>query len=117
MDDSSQILDWEQLDMVAFGYTPDFLEIYAEFTSQTPLLLEQVAEAERLGEVQKVADLAHKIKGSALNFGFSGVSTPMAEVEAQAKASGTLDGVAGQIARALSNFEQAKAEVARLRNL
>lgn len=103
--------------MVAFGYTQDFLEIYADFTSQTPLLLAQVAEAERLGEVQKVADLAHKIKGSALNFGFAGVSTPMAEVEAQANASGTLDGAADKIARALSNFELAKAEVAKAKNL
>jgi HPt (histidine-containing phosphotransfer) domain-containing protein len=117
MDDSVQLLDWEQLDMVAFGYTQDFLEIYAEFLDQTPHLLAEVAEAERRGEVQRVADLAHKIKGSALNFGFSGVSSPMAEVEAHTKAAANLEGAADRIAQAMTNFERAKAEVAKAKSL
>jgi len=117
MDASSQLLDWEQLDMVAFGYTADFLEIYAEFLEQTPGMLANAAEAASQQDVQRVANLAHKIKGSALNFGFSGVSSPMAEVEAQAKGGGNLDGALDRIAQAGVNFELAKAEVAKAKNL
>jgi len=117
MANSAAILDWEQLDMMAFGYTPDFVEIYVQFLEQIPDLLGQIREAEGLGNVTRVAELAHKIKGSALNFGFVGVSTPMEELEGQAKGAGRLDGALELIRRAEENFEAARAEVAAARNI
>jgi len=117
MADPTAILDWEQLDMVAFGYTPDFVEIYVEFLKQTPELLAQLREAEGAGDITQVAELAHKIKGSALNFGFVGVSSPMEELEVAAKGAKTLEGARESVQQAGENFEAARAEVAAARNI
>lgn len=103
--------------MMAFGYTPDFVEIYVEFLKQTPELLGQLREAEGCGNVTRVAELAHKIKGSALNFGFVGVSSPMEALEKQAKSAGNLEGAQEWIRRAEENFAAACAEVKAQRNI
>jgi histidine phosphotransfer protein HptB len=107
----NELIDWEQLDMMADGYTPDFVEIYHEFLIQTPELLD-LLEAQLLkGDVNAVRDTAHKIKGSSANFGFVGVSTPMAELELQAKEKGCLEGSAELALKARGNFDQSKAEI------
>ena len=105
------MVDWEQLDLVAFGYTPDFLEIYQEFLGQTPSLLDALEEARQKGDAAEVSRYAHKLKGSALNFGFAGVSAPMTALEREAKDLGDLDRAEERIRLARKNFEAGRAEV------
>ena len=107
MADVSELIDWEQLDGMAFGYTPDFVEIYHEFLAQTPPLFDLLDEACRDGQAQKAAEIAHKMKGSALNFGFKGLSDPLVELESEAK-SGSLSRAADRVLLARKNFEDAR---------
>jgi len=117
MDGTHAVVDWDQLDMVAFGYTPDFVEIYNEFLAQTPVLLDAIEVARLRDDVSAVADLSHKLKGSALNFGFSGVSAPMALLERSTKDTKTLDGAEEKIALAIRNFASARSEVSAARHI
>lgn len=117
MGEAKKLIDWEQLDMMAFGYAPEFVAIYLEFLQQVPQLFDFLDEAIRGGEVEKVAKLAHMIKGSTLNFGFTGVSGLMEEVEAGARDREELDRAGERLRIARENFEQAREEVSRARNI
>lgn len=111
MSEDNGLIHWEQLDMMADGYTPDFVAIYREFTSQTPELLDLI-DREVVGlDFSAVRETAHKIKGSSANFGFVGVSTPMAELELQAREQRNLDGAEEKIRLARENFEKSCQEV------
>jgi len=113
----SKLIDWEQLDMMAFGYAPEFVAIYAEFLQQVPQLLEFLEDALDAKDADKVAKLAHMIKGSTLNFGFSGVSSLMEELESNARDRENLDRAAELIRMARENFALARAEVSGARNI
>ncbi len=89
-------IDWEQLDMIADGYTPDFVEIYREFETDLPRILGEAKTALAEGDATRTARAAHQAKGSAANFGFSGFSGVMARVETQAK-SGNVAGLNGEL--------------------
>ncbi len=112
MGEPSGLVDWEQLDMMALGYTPDFLEIYQMFLGQTPEILDALDAACRRGDIGEVADLAHKLKGSALNFGFRGVGGPMATLEHDTRKKERLDGAEEKILLAREKFEACCREVA-----
>jgi HPt (histidine-containing phosphotransfer) domain-containing protein len=107
----SELIDWEQLDMMADGYTPDFVEIYREFLDQTPELLKVLERHLLEGDAAAVRDAAHKIKGSSANFGFVGVSGPMSRLELQAKETGDLEGAVERMLEARGNFEKSRIEV------
>ena len=111
MGDERVLIDWEQLDMMADGYTPDFVEIYREFLEQTPELLGALERHILAGEVEAARDAAHKIKGSSANFGFVAVSEPMSRLELQAKEARDLEGAEDRMLEARGNFENARAEV------
>ncbi|MEI6071224.1 MAG: Hpt domain-containing protein [Verrucomicrobiae bacterium] len=111
MGEPSGLVDWEQLDMVTFGYAPEFVEIYREFLEQTPHMLDAMEEARQRGDVAAVSKCAHKLKGSALNFGFAGVSAPMTALERETKDQGVLDRAEERIRLARANFEAGRAEV------
>lgn len=113
----SKLIDWEQLDMMAFGYAPEFVAIYLEFLQQIPQLFEFLDEALAGKDADKVAKLAHMIKGSTLNFGFLGVGSLMEELETDAKNRGTLDRAAELIRKARENFALARTEVSEARNI
>lgn len=117
MGEASKLVDWEQLDMMAFGYAPEFVSIYLEFLQQVPQLFEFLDEAVRGKDADKVAKLAHMIKGSTLNFGFSGVSSLMEEMEADARDRGVLDRAEDLLRVARQNFELGRAEVSEARNI
>jgi len=117
MVNETELIDWEQLDMMADGYTPDFVEIYREFLAQTPELLDTLAARLAEGNVTVIRDAAHKVKGSAANFGFLGVSIPMAEMELQAKEKESLEGAVERLQRARENFAKARAEVCEKRGI
>lgn len=106
-----ELIDWEQLDMMADGYTPDFVEIYREFLDQTPELLKVLEQHLLEGHMGAVRDAAHKIKGSSANFGFIGVSDPMSRLELQIKQDGNLEGAMERMLEARGNFEKSRSEV------
>ncbi|CAN5409926.1 hypothetical protein BH09VER1_BH09VER1_09980 [soil metagenome] len=107
---NSPVLDWEQLDMIADGFTPDFMEIYQEYVAEIPVLLNDLRQKINAGDALQVSKVAHQLKGSAANFGYIGVSRPMAELEQEAKA-GSLAQAASYYTAAELGFSQALAEV------
>ena len=110
MVDETSVIDWEQLDMIADGYSRDFVEICREFTEEIPKLFAALEDFCKANDLTKVARVAHQIKGSAANFGFAGVSTPMAAVEAAAK-TGSLEDFSTRLDLARTNFAQAQTEL------
>lgn len=106
MADNDVLIDWEQMDMIADGYTPDFVEIVREFASEIPSLLGQLENLWQRSECEAVARIAHQVKGSSANFGFRQVSEAAAAIESRAK-SGSLDGVEVLLARARAGFDGA----------
>ena len=117
MEMASELIDWEQLDMIADGYTPDFVEIYLEFLDQTPELFLVLEGHVAGGDVAGARDAAHKIKGSSVNFGFVGVSDPMSRLEQQAKDKGNLEGAMERLLEARGNFESSRGEVREKRGI
>lgn len=105
----SAVIDWEQLDMIADGFTQDFVEIYDEFVAEIPGLLAMVRENVSAGDPLQTSRTAHQLKGSAANFGFIGVSGPMASLEMEAKA-GSLEKAGEHIAAAEAGFAAAVGE-------
>jgi HPt (histidine-containing phosphotransfer) domain-containing protein len=103
--------------MMAFGYPPEFVAIYQEFLQQVPQLFEFLDEAILGKDAGKVAKLTHMIKGSTLNFGFSGLSSLMEELEADARDRGIVDRAEEMLLAARENFELARSEVTRTRNI
>lgn len=116
MSNVAQGIDWEQLDMIADGYTEDFVEIYREFEVDLPRILGDAEAALNASDPVAVARAAHQAKGSAANFGFVDFSSLMARVEQSAK-SGSLDGVANLLAEAREAFQSALVVVKTERNL
>ena len=103
-------IDWEQLDMIADGFTPDFVEIYEEFLQETPGLFLQLRHLLTANDPLAASKIAHQIKGSCANFGFIGVSQPMAKLEIDGKA-GTLQSAPEWLREAENAFQQAALEV------
>lgn len=107
---SDVAIDWEQLDMIADGFTPDFVEIYREFEVDLPRILGEARAAHHAGDAMQLARAAHQAKGSAANFGFKGFSGTMSRIETQAKA-GSITGLDGELATAERIFRESLAEV------
>jgi HPt (histidine-containing phosphotransfer) domain-containing protein len=112
----SDVIDWEQLDMIADGFTPDFVEIYREYLAEIPVLFASLREKISQGDAVQAARVAHQIKGSSANFGFTGISQPVATIEMDAKG-GSLDSAPGLLFQAEGAFQAAIAEVRALRGV
>jgi HPt (histidine-containing phosphotransfer) domain-containing protein len=107
---SDVAIDWEQLDMIADGFTEDFVEIYREFEVDLPRILRDAGVALGAGDATQLSRAAHQAKGSAANFGFTGFSAVMARIEAQAKA-GSTEGLAPELQTAERFFAESIAQV------
>ncbi len=107
---SDVAIDWEQLDMIADGFTEDFVEIYREFEVDLPRILRDAAAALASGDAMQVSRAAHQAKGSAANFGFTGFSGVMARIETQAKA-GSVAGLESELKTAELFFAESLAQV------
>ena len=107
---SSSILDWEQLDMIADGFTPDFVEIYREYLAEIPILFNDLRTKIQAGDAAMASRIAHQIKGSSANFGFTGVSQPVASLEMEAK-EGSLAQAGLYLSQSEEGFRQAVEEV------
>lgn len=107
---TSDLIDWEQLDMIADGFTPDFVEIYQEYLAEIPDLLANLRQAVLAEDAPISARLAHQIKGSSANFGFIAVSLPAATLEQEAKGGSLARGL-DLVGEAENGFQAAMAEV------
>lgn len=107
---TSTPIDWEQLDMIADGFAPDFVEIYYEYLAEMPGLLGNLRQAVLAEDAPIAARVAHQIKGSSANFGFIGVSHPASELEQEAK-EGSLARGLDLTTEAENGFQAAAAEV------
>ena len=107
---SSSSIDWEQLDMIADGFTPDFVEIYREYLAEIPVRFIELRNKIRANDPNQVARAAHQLKGSSANFGFIGVSQPTAKLEQEAK-SGSLTNASLYLSEAENGFALAVSEV------
>jgi len=116
MSDMIQTIDWEQLDMIADGYPPDFVEIYRVFELDFPSILVKLDSALAAGDAVAASRAAHQAKGSAANFGFIEFSSGMAQIEQSAKL-GALAGLAEAAKHGRQVFEQSMALVKRERGV
>lgn len=87
MSEVDVVVDWEQIEMISDGFSPEFLEIFHEFAFEMPGLLEALGGAFAACDFDAARRVAHQIKGSAANFGFVGLSRTAASLETLAKAS------------------------------
>lgn len=107
---SHTAIDWDQLDMIADGFSPDFVEIYREFEVDLPRILREAATALAAGDAHQLARAAHQAKGSAANFGFTGFSATMGRIETQAKG-GSVVGLDAELAAGERIFHESLALV------
>lgn len=112
----SNVIDWEQMDMIADGYTPDFVDILREFVAEMPGLLSDLASQRTAGDLEKAGRIAHQIKGSAANFGFTATSQAAAAIEHAAKA-GSWGDFDADFEKARSSWETALVELRDKRNV
>lgn len=109
MDPNTCFIEWDRLDMIAGGYTEDFIDICREFAKEMPSLFTLLDGALHANDIEKTLRVAHQIKGSAANFGFVGVSVPMEQIENAAR-KGSLNGMEEKLDRARQCFASACAE-------
>ncbi|MEO8207147.1 MAG: Hpt domain-containing protein [Chthoniobacterales bacterium] len=99
------LIDWDQLDMIADGYTEDFVEIYRELSREIPTLFDELQKAIAEDKKEIVARSAHTIKGSTSNFGMLALGELMKKIEANALA-GDLESLPGILQQARICFEE-----------
>ncbi len=107
---NSPLIDWEQLDMIADGFEPEFVEIYHEFLAEMPGLFASMREKMAANDALQVSRVAHQIKGSAANFGFIGISQPFSALEQESKG-GSIANAATYLAQGEAALQGATAEV------
>ncbi len=104
------VVDFDQLDMIADGYTEDFVEIYRDFEQDLPRILGEVQAGIDAGDAGAASRAAHQAKGSAANFGFIGFTSLMATLESDAR-DGSVTGAGDLLDRARVIFGQSVALV------
>lgn len=81
----SDLIDWEQLEMI-FGedeedFDDDMAELFQEFLEDAQSNFSAIEDASFGSDKEAIAKLSHKVKGSASNFGFSKVASILAHIE------------------------------------
>lgn len=81
----SELIDWEQLEMI-FGededeFDEDMAELFHEFVEDGNGQFGKIDAAEFASDRGIIAKESHKLKGSASNFGFSRVASLLGHIE------------------------------------
>ncbi len=80
----SELIDWEQLEMI-FGeeeeFDEDMAELFHEFVEDGNVQFGKIDAAEFGSDRAVIAKESHKLKGSASNFGFTQVAKLLAHIE------------------------------------
>lgn len=99
-------LDWQRVETLADGWEPEVCAIFEAFLQAARNDLDALERARE--DLAMVAELSHRLKGSAGNFGFTALSATAAEINRRAKAGMEPGPLLGQ---ARLEFEQAKREL------
>ncbi|MBK1878191.1 Hpt domain-containing protein [Pelagicoccus mobilis] len=110
----SELIDWEQLEMI-FGedeedFDEDMAELFHEFVEDGNIQFGKINESEFAADKTKVAKESHKLKGSASNFGFTRVASLLAHIEDEIE-SITRDDFLSSLEQARSGFDRSIATV------
>lgn len=81
----SELIDWEQLEMI-FGeedeeFDEDMAELFHEFVEDGNERFASIRGSEFDSDKVKIAKESHKLKGSASNFGFARVASLLGHIE------------------------------------
>ena len=111
---SDTLIDWEQLEMI-FGedeedFDEDMAELFQEFIEDGLARFSTIKELDLASQSEAIAKEAHKLKGSAANFGFSEVALHLANIENNI-ATISPDEYAGSLAKAESAFSESQSIV------
>lgn len=79
--DIPDLVDWEQLSLIADDCSPEFVEIYVDFITRFRGQLVELEEGISELDSKVVAGLAHQVKGSAGSFGLMRISTMASNME------------------------------------
>ena len=96
----------EELDGLGEGAAALVTRAITNFIGQAPRTLEDLEEADRRGDVEQVAALAHRLKGSAWELGAVRVGDLCERLEREARAEALTD-VAGQLAAVRAAYDDA----------
>ncbi|EDY84941.1 Hpt domain protein [Verrucomicrobiia bacterium DG1235] len=105
----SELIDWEQLEMI-FGeeedeFDEDMAELFHEFVEDGNGQFAVINSVEFEAERQRIAKESHKLKGSASNFGFARVACLLAHIEDDIETI-TPEDFSQSIAEARSGFDK-----------
>ncbi|MCX7869060.1 MAG: Hpt domain-containing protein [Terrimicrobiaceae bacterium] len=104
------LVDWDHLDELAGGWDQEMDAIYQEFLASVQEDLDGLAACD--STPKKARQIAHRLKGSSGNFGFTALFSTAAEIERQAKEGRV---AVELITNARSQFEQSRQEVSERR--
>lgn len=85
------------------------------FLDQSPAIINEINEHQQVGDVTKMWQAAHKLKGSSLNLGAKHLAELCKEIELKGK-SGVLNGVKSLTSQLNDVFEQTKKELLTVAN-
>jgi len=110
----SELIDWEQLEMI-FGedeedFDEDMADLFHEFVEDGNVQFSKINQDEFAADKAKVAKESHKLKGSASNFGFARVAELLAHIEDEIE-SITVDDFVSSLEQARAGFDQSIATV------
>ncbi len=110
----SELIDWEQLEMI-FGedeedFDDDMAELFQESLEDAENHFDQIKALEFEANKEAIAKLSHKVKGSASNFGFAKVASTLAHIENDI-ATLTADDFVHSLAAAVADFATSRDEV------
>lgn len=83
------------------------VEVLGIFLEQTPVQIEQMSQADAAGDIDRIAEIAHELRGAAANVGAEGLRTLASQLELDLKGGGLKD--------AAVELELLRVELARLR--
>lgn len=77
----SRLIDWQLLDAISEGWSSEFLAIFAEFAAEIQTGWDELFQLVQKEDWEAVLRQAHKLKGSAANFGFEGLREQALAIE------------------------------------
>tara|TARA_B110000037_G_scaffold221441_1_gene292470 strand:- start:1844 stop:2215 length:372 start_codon:yes stop_codon:yes gene_type:complete len=110
----TNLIDWEQLEMI-FGedeedFDDDMAELFQEFLEDVVENFGQIDALDFEANREAIGKLTHKIKGSSSNFGFAKVAITLAHIEDNIQSIG-LDDFNQSLASAKADFEVSQKEI------
>jgi len=110
----TELIDWEQLSMI-FGedeedFDEDMAELYQEFLEDAVSRLQSLRSADFASEKEVIAKEAHKLKGSASNFGLAAMAAILGQIETEIEEL-SAEHYASALAAADSAYERSQKEI------